>query len=262
MKSIMGFIPAGGQGSRMKPFNLIKELIPVVVKDNNTDKTLLLIENAIDVLAKGNVESVVCTINRDKEILMRIMSDYVEGNKELSLSYVVQKNLTIEYGLPFAIAAAASFLRGHTVFMKFPDTIVNPLNCFQELYQLHKEKKSDLTLGVFNTEEAKNLGPVLVDENNKVILIEDKPSTPSADNTWNILIWEDPFLDLVLKEVKLFRQMKSNEKEILIYDIILKAINNKLRVHAKIFRESKCIDISCINDAKRLWVKSENDHCI
>lgn len=253
MKSIMGFIPAGGRGTRMKPFNLIKELLPVIIREGDTNKTLLLIENAIEVLKRGHAENTVCVLNKDKEILMRTITDYIEAEADLNFSFVFQKNLDNEYGLPFAIEASSNFLKGNTVFMKFPDTIVYPLDCFDSLYQLHKSRDSDLTLGVFYTENAKNLGPVVIDADNRVLLIEDKPLVPSADNTWNVLIWEDEFIDLVVSEVKNYRANTGEKKELLLHDIMNQAIENELKVYAKYFDNSECIDVSCINDAKDLW---------
>jgi len=47
MKSIIGYIPAGGKGKRMKPFKLSKELIPVDIPKEDGSHVVLLIENAI-----------------------------------------------------------------------------------------------------------------------------------------------------------------------------------------------------------------------
>ena len=49
MKPIIGYIPAGGRGMRMKPVKLMKELLPVVVKEEDKSKVILLIENAVEV---------------------------------------------------------------------------------------------------------------------------------------------------------------------------------------------------------------------
>ena len=255
MKPIIGYIPAGGRGMRMKPFKLIKELLPVVVKEEDKSKVILLIENAVEVLAKGGVQDIICTVNKDKEVLMHTVSEYMSEDKQVNFAFVFQNNLLKEYGMPFAIAGAAPFLRGHTVFMKFPDTILYPMNCFETLYEFHKEKKADLTLGVFPTHKPQSLGPVLVDEDGKVILIEDKPEKPCANNTWNILIWEDSFLDLLVNEVECYRTLQENRKELLIFDVFKKALEDNYRVYAHVFEEGECIDISCIHDATQLWAK-------
>ena len=221
MKNVVGFVPAGGKGMRMKPFKLMKELLPVMIDNENQETEVsLLIENAVNVLHKGGIKNVVCTVNHDKEILVKILSDMGADYSD----------------------------------MKFPDTIIYPLNCFDELYAFHCEKKSDLTLGVFPTNNARNLGPVVIGPDNKVERLEDKPENPSADNTWNVLIWEDSFLDLLMSEVESYRNDEiARKKELKIYDIMLKAIEEKLSVSAYLFESGKCIDISCIQDARVHW---------
>ncbi|MCL2718859.1 MAG: sugar phosphate nucleotidyltransferase [Lachnospiraceae bacterium] len=257
-KSIMGFIPAGGKGVRMKPFMLIKELWPFIIQDDGSGghngEVTLLIENAMNVLHKGGVENVVCTINSDKEMLIKILSDINGQASDMKVSFVHQKRLDKEYGLPFAIAAAEPFLKEHTVFMKFPDTVVYPMDCFKSLYKFHCDRNSDLTLGVFPTNRAENLGPVVIDKNNKILKLEDKPKNPSVDNTWNILIWENSFLNLLMQEVNNFRNNSiAKNQELKIYDIVKKAIDDKLNINAYLFENGKCIDISSIHDAALLW---------
>ena len=252
-KQIIGYIPAGGHGMRMKPFRLIKELLPVYENESSSSNVILLIENAIQVIHKGGVRNIICTVNQEKEILVHTISECCsDEDDKITFAFVYQNNLTKEYGLPFAIAGAAPFLRGNIVFMKFPDTLVYPQNCFQKLYQFHQSKKADLTLGVFPTKNPQRLGPVVVDDSGRVLKIEDKPKNPSAMNTWNVLIWEDKFLDLVVKHVDEYRT-KQSDKELVLYDIFLQAIQQNLEVYAYEFENGSCYDISCIEDAKKIW---------
>lgn len=257
MKPIIGYIPAGGRGMRMKPFRLIKELLPVYINDGMESKVFLLIENAIRVLMKGGAKDIICTINQEKEVLMHTISGFQSDDEKARFAFVYQENLAMEYGLPFAIEGASPFLKGHTVFMKFPDTIVYPLDCFKELFEFHQSKHADLTLGVFPTANPERLGPVVIDKDGKVITIEDKPQCPSARNTWNILIWEDTFLDLLVNEVNNYRKSANSIKELLIYDIFQKALDESLKVYAYEFSSGCCNDIACIDDAKNLWAQGQ-----
>jgi len=254
MKKIIGYIPAGGHGMRMKPFRLIKELMPVYVTEENRNDVILLIENAIQVLEKGGIKNVVCTVNQEKDILVQTISDCCDDETEkMTFAFVYQNNLNKEYGLPYAIMKSAPFMKGNVVFMKFPDTLVYPRDCFKTLYQFHLEKKADLTLGVFPTENPQRLGPVIMDEHGKVLRIEDKPQCPSVRNTWNVLIWEDRFLDLVVEYVEKYRSQIGDKKELLLYDIFLLALEEGLKVYAHEFKDGSCYDISCIEDAKKIW---------
>lgn len=250
---MIGYIPAGGHGTRMKPFRLIKELLPVYVQDTDSNEVMLLIENAIQVLEKGGIHNIICTVNKEKDVLVHTISDFSHDEGEnTAIAFVYQDNLQAEYGLPYAIAGAAPFLRGNVVFMKFPDTLVYPRDCFLKLYRFHQSKGADLTLGVFPTKNPNRLGPVVIDDEGKVIKIEDKPENPSAMNTWNVLIWEDNFLNLLLEHVDEYRT-KQEKKELVLYDIFLRALERNLKVYAYEFEDGSCYDISCIEDAKRMW---------
>lgn len=236
----------------MKPFRLCKEMLPILIPNNESTEVVLLIESAIQSLIDGGAEDILFTVNHEKESLIKCASDFCLS-KEKNCAFVFQDLNNNEYGLPFVITDATPFLRGNTVFLKFPDTIIYPRDCFKELYELHKEKKSDLTLGVFPTQSPERLGPVIMNQDGKVMQIQDKPSKPLANNTWNILIWEDGFLDLLVELVTATRKSGFIGKELLLIDVFNKALENNLKVYAHPFEDGFCNDISCINDVKNMW---------
>lgn len=257
MAQIRGYIPAGGKGSRMKPFRLCKEMLPIIIPNTESDEVVLLIENALNTLIEGGAEDFLITVNHNKESLVRCVNDFCISNKMKS-AFIYQDLDNKEYGLPYVIADAAKFLRGNTVFMKFPDTVVSPKDCFKKLYEFHKEKKADITLGVFPTKDPERLGPVCIGTNGKVVLIQDKPSNPLEYNTWNVIIWEDKFLDILVQLVDQVRSESTTKKELLIIDVFNKALENGLNIYAKLFENGACKDISCISDVKSMWINNES----
>lgn len=256
MKQIRGYIPAGGRGSRMNPLLLCKEMLPVAIQNNEGTEVVLLIEHAIQSLIDGGVEEILFTVNQDKESVIKCINNICIDKRKKS-AFIYQDLHNSEYGLPYVIADAAPFLRGNTIFMKFPDTIINPRDCFKKLYEFHKEKNSDLTLGVFSTQSPERLGPVSIRHDGKVIQIQDKPSKALENNTWNIIIWEDIFLDLTVELVAAVRKNNCVEKELLLINIFNKALENELRVFAYLFEEGVCHDISCIEDMKNMWKQAD-----
>ena len=42
MKSVVGFIPAGGKGMRMKPFKLMTELLPVMIENEKPEREVCM----------------------------------------------------------------------------------------------------------------------------------------------------------------------------------------------------------------------------
>ncbi len=255
MEAIFGFIPAAGVGSRMKGLPLIKELLPVRLSSKDEgegEEVACLIENAIGTIIKGGAEGLVCAVNTEKGELIKGINKNFSYNSKIDVAYVYQEINGKEYGVPYAIARAAKFLRGKTVFMRFPDTIVIPEDCFKTLYSFHKEKRSELTLGVFPTKHPERLGPVVIGEDGRIIKIEDKPQNPSARNTWNCIIWEDSFLEKVISFVEEHRAMDYS-RELIISDVFKGFIDAGNRVHAYEFSDGHCYDISCVEDFKMLW---------
>ena len=253
MKPVMGYIPAGGRGSRMKPFRLCKELLPIAIPREESTEVVLLIENAIQTLVYGGVKDIVFTVNNEKDALIKCTNDYSIGDHKVQSAYIYQNIQNNEYGLPFVIADAAPFLRGHTVFMKFPDTIVYPYDCFKNLYELHLRKASDLTLGIFPTKAPERLGPVVLNPDGMVLKIQDKPKNPLASNTWNIIIWEDSFLDLTVKMVEEARLQGKTEKELLISDGFERTMETGLSVYGYMYEDGFCHDVSCVEDVLHMW---------
>ena len=208
---VVGFIPAAGMGRRMKPFLLIKELLPIRFVMGK-EKVSLLFENSFQTFEYSNISSIICTISKEKDDLRNYMLKYVSQNDILQLAFVYQDFHAGEYGLPYAIKAASRFLKGKTVVMRFPDTVVTPVDCINDILELHRRKKADVTLGVFPTNNPERLAPVIIDNDGRVLKVEDKPEKPSAQNTWNCVVWEESFMKEVLNYID---DMKNVHKEMI-----------------------------------------------
>lgn len=249
----VGFIPAAGKGKRMKPFLLIKELLPVKIVDReeNQEEVCLLFENSFQTFLKSNINNVVCTISKEKDDLRNYIIKYKQENEALQIAFVYQDTLDGTYGIPYAIKAASPFLKGKTVIMRFPDTIITPDYCLQDVLELHKSKASDLTLGVFPTKNPERLAPVIIGEDGNVLKIEDKTANPSANNTWNCVIWEDAFLYEVLDYIK--EMEEKNKEELILSDIMNRCLQKGMRVYAKLIDNGECQDYSAINDFIKTW---------
>ena len=125
MGNVLGFIPAGGHGKRMKGELLIKELLPVYIPERKSP--ILLFENSMITLKQAEIDNVVCTINETKTDLIKYMNLF-SAKHRMDVAYVYQDLGNGEYGLPYAIEKASPYLYHHTVVMRFPDTIIMPEN--------------------------------------------------------------------------------------------------------------------------------------
>lgn len=250
MRNIIGFIPAAGHGTRMRGELVIKELLPVLIPGMEVPK--LLFENSLISMKKAQINNIVCTTNEMKPDLLKYMNIFSRKN-DMSISYIFQNLDSDEYGLPYAISQAKPFLYDHTVVMRFPDTMVIPDNCVGDLLDYHYQKQSVLTLGVFETEHPERLAPVILSETGGIIEIQDKPQYPLAMNTWNCVIWENAFLDVIGELVTASRRENGKKSELLLRDAFKKCIDKKLPVYGMKIIGGKCIDISTSDDYIQLW---------
>lgn len=250
MKKVLGFIPAAGHGKRMMGELLIKELLPIFIPERKAP--LLLFENSLITMKQAGINDVVCTINESKTDLMKYMNLF-SSKQRMSIAYVHQDVNNGEYGLPYAIEKASPFLYNHTVVMRFPDTIIMPEDCVQTLLEYHYKNNSSLTLGVFDTDHPKRLAPIDISEQGKILEIQDKPEKPCAKNTWNCVIWEDSFLDVVKDMVKHSRTTEGKKEELLLYDVFHWCLQHNMSMYGMKILNGVCIDISSCKDFIKLW---------
>lgn len=175
MQEVVGFIPAGGVGSRMKGFPIVKEMLPMPASVSKDKKTSILIDNAIRSLIENGITTIVFVVNEEKrELINYINSEYVYPQK-IQDAYIYQRIDGEHYGVPFAIESAYSFLKGKTVIMRFPDTLLLGDVNLESLLKFHESNNSDMTLGAFQTAHPERLGPVHIAENGIIAKLEDNP---------------------------------------------------------------------------------------
>lgn len=250
MENVLGFIPASGLGTRMKGELVIKELLPILIE--GLEEPELLFENSLKSIKEAGINNVICTINELKPDLLKYMNLFSRKH-QMSMSYIFQNLDSGEYGLPYAIFESSPFLMNHTVVMRFPDTFLMPVDCVKTLLDFHYQKKSVLTLGVFETDHPERLAPVILDETGKVRGIQDKPKNPIAHNTWNCVIWENAFLEIIEELVFATRKKAGNKNELLLNDAFSKCLERKLPVYGMQVKDGICVDISSGKDYVKLW---------
>ncbi len=253
MREVVGFIPAAGVGSRMKGFPIIKEMLPMPASVSKDEKTSILIDNAIRSMIDNGITTIVFVVNEEKsELINYINREYVYP-KKIQAAFIYQWIDGKHYGVPYAIESAHSFLKGKTVIMRFPDTLLFGDVDLEGLLKFHKLNNSDLTLGVFQTSHPERLGPVHIAKDGMIAKLEDKPKEPTVYNTWNCIVWGDKFTDEVLNCI-CEKESQNNEKEIIIADIIQKFIEQK-KAYAHELENVACVDVSSVKELEKIWEK-------
>ncbi|QOV19221.1 hypothetical protein INP51_14930 [Blautia liquoris] len=251
MQEVVGFIPAAGVGSRMSGFPIMKEMLPMPASVSKDEKTSILIDNAIRSMIDNGITTIVFVVNDEKrELINYINREYVYPQK-IQAAFIYQRIDGKHYGVPFAIESAYNFLKGKTVVMRFPDTLLLADVNLEGLLKCHESNNSDLTLGIFQTAYPERLGPVHMDKAGMISKLEDKPKGPTVYNTWNCIVWGDKFTDEVVHCIN-EKKSQGNEKEMIIAEIMQKFIAQK-RAYAYEFENVVCIDVSSIKELEKIW---------
>lgn len=244
-KGIVGIIPAAGKGTRLSPFPCPKELFPIGYQDYLVGQMLqkrpkvisqYLIENIID----AGAQQVLFILGEDKHEIMRY---YGDGSRfHVDVAYLYQEQL---YGMPYAINLARNWIGDADVLFGMPDTIIEPKNAFQQLLVQHYRTSSDLTLGLFYTDNPSKFGMVELGPGNTVKQIIDKPRTTMLKYMWGCACWSAKFTVLIDNYLKFHPY---NGKEVVLGDIFSFALDNRLSVNALVFEKGQYIDIGTVDE--------------
>jgi len=133
--------------------------------------------------------------NASKPSVMQYLGD---GSRfDAHLAYVCQEqfqNRGMSPGLSDALDCGYYLIRDKIVAFGMPDTIVEPVECFQPLLQAVREG-TDLALGLFPTARPHKFGMVQCDEQGTIERIVDKPAHTDLHLMWGIIAWSLQFTE-------------------------------------------------------------------
>jgi glucose-1-phosphate thymidylyltransferase len=174
--SVIGIVPAAGRATRLPNREGSKELIHV------GDRAIAdyLIESMID----AGATRLCIVIAPGKQDILEHFGDRAANG--VPISYVYQTEPT---GMSDAIDLSHAHLRGATVLMGMPDTIVNPPDSLARAHDELRRSGADIVLAIAPTDEPHRLGPVIFDSSGDVQEILDKPQLPPHDLVWTVACW-------------------------------------------------------------------------
>ncbi|MDW2799929.1 sugar phosphate nucleotidyltransferase [Clostridium boliviensis] len=261
---VVCLIPSAGIGKRMKPYRGVKELTTIGYRYCTVDGKIkrvpkVLGEYVIDNMLTTGAQNVIMVTNEQKSELIKFYGDGSQYNA--SIAYVCQNTDSKYYGMPIAIDQAYSWIKGFTVLLGMPDTIVEPDTSFSILLNEHIAQNADLTIGVFPTDTPGKLAPVCFDETTgKVIKIYDKPKMTKVFNTWNIIVWGPKFTELLHEYVLEYKNSYNKTKgEAILSDILNMAVDKELRVFAHFFEDGYCYDLGDTEKFVSLKIQLEHN---
>jgi glucose-1-phosphate thymidylyltransferase len=165
-----GIILAGGMATRLQPLTLVtnKHLLPVYKKP--------MIYYPLEAMKKAGIKEVLLTTSSDHAGHFANLLQAGEAF-DLKLYYAIQKE---PKGIAQAIGLAEEFAHDQPILVILGDNIFN-FNLRPAAQKLERQKKGAIIFGVHRNTETKQYGVIEMDNNGKVLSIEEKPATPKSD---------------------------------------------------------------------------------
>ncbi|MDP2649873.1 MAG: sugar phosphate nucleotidyltransferase [bacterium] len=166
-----GVILAGGLATRLRPLTWVtnKHLLPIYNKP--------MIYYPLEAMAKSGIKEVLLTTSCDHAghfaNLLKAGEDF-----GLKLYYAVQKNPT--RGISDAISLAREFAKNEKTLVILGDNIFK-FNLKDAVEKFSKKKEGAMVFGVKMHVEKRQYGVIEIDQNGKVLSIEEKPENPKSN---------------------------------------------------------------------------------
>jgi len=162
------FLLAAGLGTRLRPLtdNVPKCLVPVCSKP--------LLQWWIDLLEQHNITEVLINLH----YLSEQVKDFIDSNKtKIKFTCVYEEELLGSAG---TLIKNRDFInKNEDFFICYADNLTN--YNLSSMLKFHQEKYSLFTMALFETNKPESCGIVEINENNKVISFNEKPSHPKSN---------------------------------------------------------------------------------
>lgn len=248
--AIVGLIPAAGRGKRLAPLPFPKELYPIGYQKFEQGGKLqirpkVISQYLVEHLINAGAKKIIIVLGPGKS---DIMEYYGDGNRfGVEIAYAFQGEAG---GMPFALNLAYPWLTEEDeILFGMSDTIIEPVNAFKNLYQTHKAKGADLTLGLFATAQFNKFGMVELDQSqSKILHTIDKPAQSDLKYMWGNAAWNFRF-GKFLKDF--LKDKDGKETEVVFGDVINAAIKANLKVCGHLQESGNYIDVGTVEDLDR-----------
>lgn len=252
-RRLVGLVPAAGQGSRLAPLPLSKELFPLGFRQVPGQRDLrpkVVCHYLLEKMQRAGVSDVFLILRPGKWDIPAYLGDGADLG--LHLAYLT---VHVPFGVPFSLNQAYPFIQGATVLLGFPDILFGPEDAYSRLLQRLENRGADVVLGLFPTDQPEKVGVVDFDETGRVLGIYEKSTFTHLPYMWAIAVWQPCFTDFLHQFVRQQQRNMIGDRipqyfkswppytEIPIGDVIYGAVRAGLRVEAEVLDGGYYLDI-------------------
>ncbi|MFH7241647.1 MAG: NDP-sugar synthase [Spirulina sp.] len=257
---LIGLVPAAGQGTRLAPLPMSKELFPLgfrTVPGQTGARPKVVCHYLLEKMRGAGVSEVFMILRPGKWDIPAYLGDGADLG--LHLAYLT---VHVPFGVPFSLNQAYPFIQGATVLLGFPDILFGPDPAYRVLLQRLQAQGADVVLGLFPTDQPDKVGVVDVEETGRVIGIYEKSAFTHLPYMWAIAVWNPRFTDFLHQFVVQHQHRLLGDRipqgltawppytEVPIGDVIHQAIQAGLRVEAEVLDGGHYLDIGTPDNLK------------
>ena len=243
----VGIIPAGGKAARLKKLPCSKEILPLMINDN--DQIAVTSSFLIQYYKNAGIRNVYFVIREGK---WDVPAYYRDGSDvDVNIGYLIMDK---PYGAPFTIDQAYPFVKNSFVALGFPDILLQPESVFTTLKDKIMQTGADIVLGIFPVENYKKWDLIEFNQQGKIASIQIKKDRPDLTHAWAIAVWSPAFTEFLHTQlINYAKEFENNmdRNELYIGNIIQDAMIHDMNVDYVIFEGGKAIDTGTPEDLKK-----------
>ena len=249
----VGLIPASGLAKRLGDIPCSKEIYPF--KRAGEGQLKVLSEGLLNCYKHSGISKVFFIVRKGK---WDILEYYGSGeNHNMDIAYLIMNQ---PFGVPFTLNQAYPFVKDKIVALGFPDMIIEPRDCFDQLKTKMKEDKTNLSLGLYRISSPEKWDMVELDDQRNVKNIFIKRKGLNLSYGWSLAVWGPEFtkyMHRIVAQLILdgfdgeFKAKDGVLREIYLGDICQSYIDEGNAVSSVIFEKGKCIDLGTVEDLEK-----------
>jgi glucose-1-phosphate thymidylyltransferase len=245
-REVIGLIPAAGRALRLAPLPCSKELYPIgfhEARESAGVRPKVVTHYLLEKMRAAGIRQACIVLLRGKWDIPAYFAD--GGIVDMEVIYRVLPN---SESPPYTLDSAYPFTRHALIAFGFPDILFRTRDAYARLIERQHDTKADVVLGVFPAEETHKWDMVELDAQGRVTGIDFKPARTTLRFGWSIAVWTPAFSELMHDFVA---ERSGGGRELIVGDVILAAVKQRMKVEAVPFSDDACLDIGSPEDLFR-----------